>query len=182
VLALNPGSEQERRSFRRSCYSWTFALAGFLDIALSCRILAGHSLTPSIGWGLVGAGGYAMAYLALSYASESLGDDPEGDAAARVHHDEDQDDEEDDEDEEKGTWWSEAGWMLLTWAIIVVSTVWLFLLFNAKSIFVVAVFASVAPDTTAAEFLTIVAISGIIQMMVMGKIVIPAAKRRRISL
>lgn len=179
MLALNHNPEQERRRFRRSCYSAAFALAGFLDIALCCRILANLSFTRSVLWGLVAAACYALAYLALSYASEFLGDDPEGDAAAQVLRD---DEEDDDDDEERGTWLEELGWKLLAWAIIAVSTVGLFLIFNAKSIVVILCFAAVTAGVSGTAVMAVIVISGTIQLVAMNCIIIPLAKQRGISL
>ncbi|MBC9226312.1 hypothetical protein GL325_08270 [Aeromicrobium sp. 636] len=180
MSALSTGSEQERRRFRRSCYTATFALAGFLDIALSCRILADLGFLRSVIWGLVGAAVYALAYLALSITSQFLGDDPEGDAAARVDHEAPSEDE--DDNDAPGPWWSELGWHLLTWAIVAVSTVWLFVLFNVKSIVVIAGFAALTPRPSTAEFLAVVVVSGTIQLVAMNTIAVPAAKRRGVSL
>lgn len=181
MLALTPGTEQELRVFRRSCYAAAFALAGFLDIALSCRIFADLSFGRSVLWGLVGAVTYALAYLALSFASQYLGNDPEGDDAALVHHD-DTENDEDDGDEERGTRFEEAGWTLLAWGIIAVATVWLFLLFNAKSIVVIALFAALVQDVSVVEFLAVVLVSGTVQLVAMNTVIIPMAKRRGISL
>ena len=126
------------------------------------------------------AAGYALVYLAMSYGSQLLGDDPEGDEAARLQHEEDY--EEEDDHEERGTWLEELGWKLLAWVIIAVSAVWLFVLFNAKSIFVIAGFAALTPGVSTSEFLAVIAISGTLQLIAMNAVIIPLARRRGISL
>ena len=109
-----------------------------------------------------------------------MGDDPEGDEAARLQHEED--DEEEDDNEERGTWLKELGWKLLAWVIIAVSVVWLFVLFNAKSICVIAGFAALTPGVSTSEFLAVIAISGTLQLIAMNAVIIPLARRRGISL
>ena len=126
------------------------------------------------------AAGYALVYLAMSYGSQLLGDDPEGDEAARLQHEEDY--EEEDDHEERGTWLEELGWKLLAWVIIAVSVVWLFVLFNAKSIFVIAGFAALTSCVSTSEFLAVIAISGTLQLIAMNAVIIPRARRRGISL
>lgn len=178
---MTSNTAQSRRAFRRCSYTAMFALAGFLDIALSCRILADISLRSAVDWGGLGAIAYGLVYLVFSYLSEFFGDDPEGDANAKVLHDEADAETDSLEDEDDG-WIAALGWRLLTWAIVAVSFVALFVMFNAKSIFVIAIFTAFAPNTTFVQFLAVVAISGLVQLTVMNTVTIPVARKRQISL
>lgn len=58
---------------------------------------------------------------------------------------------------------------------------WLFVLFNAKSIVVIAGVAALAPRRSTTELLAVVIVSGTIQLIAMNTIVIPPAKHRGVT-
>lgn len=151
-----------------------FALAGFLDIAFCCRLLADLPVGESVVWGIVGAVGYASAFLLISYAAEHLGVDNDPQVEP------DSQDDVDDEDD-TGPWWTDLGWKALAAVLTVGSVLVLFVLFAAKSIVVVMVFAALTADPSAAEVLFVIVASGMLQLIAMYYVVMPIAARHGIA-
>ncbi len=141
-------------------------------------MLAGLPVTDAVLWGVLGAVVYAAVYLLISYAAEQLGVDTDRMGNHEVANDFDEGEEEDDE----GGWWSDLGWKALATVLVVGSVIVLFVLFAAKSIVVILIFAAVAAQPSLGQVLFIMVLSGGLQWLAMYYVAIPMARRHDISL
>jgi hypothetical protein len=171
---------------KRTLKTGLSAIAGFLDIGIGCLLIADLGYLDSFLWGVAGALGFALLYLAVSVGMASLGADAEEDAdgpdlADRMDRLREEIEElpEDDEPEPllvRMMWQAVAGvaWLVFSLVVIMVGF--------SRSIITVIVFASlIAHPSTLAVVGTLVT-SIALQFALSALIIEPSAKKLGVEL
>jgi hypothetical protein len=154
------------------------AVVGFLDISISCLVIAALPAMSSLLWGLVGAAGFALLYLAFSLAMAAAGLREESDGPDIA----DRMDEisagldslpDDDPDPWPVRWFYNVVaallWLVFSIGVIIVGF--------SRTVVTMIVFAALTPDVRPWTVLVAFAASAALQYVISSLVFEPQAKR-----